>query len=181
MPQHLSQSRPYARSCFAVAVDAGDEAGWAEALDALAQVCSSPEIARLPGRPGVKRDALARLVLGAAADIATLPKGVDNLVGLLIENRRLALLTDIAVMFRRLWQAQSGRVPVEIQCAFELSKEQLQRLTAALHKRLGAEPDISVSLQPALGAGAVIRIGDDVLDASLRARLSNFAQCLAHA
>ncbi|MCA8837110.1 MAG: F0F1 ATP synthase subunit delta [Proteobacteria bacterium] len=181
MPQHLSQSRPYARSCFAVAAAASGEADWAQALDALAQVCSSPEIARLPGRPGVKRDALARLVLAAAGDITTLPKGVDNLVGLLIENHRLALLPDIAVMFRHLWQAQSGRVPVEIQSAYALSPEQLQRLTAALHKRLGAEPDVSVSLQPALGAGAVIRIGDDVLDASLRARLSSFGQCLAHA
>ena len=179
MPQYQSQSRPYARAALAVAAAEGAQQQWAEALDALAAVADHSHFTRLPGLPGVRAKQVAALAREAAADVAALPKGVGALVDMLAENGRLPLLPDIAAQYRLLWREQAGRVSVQIDCALELSEQQRERLRAALKKRLGAEPDISIETKAELGAGAVVRIGDEVIDASLRTRLQGFAQQLS--
>ena len=95
---------------------------------------------------------------------------------------RLELLPQVIQTAGRLWEERSGRVPVDIELAMETSDSLVQEMVGALRKKFDIEPVINTKINPDLIAGFVVRIGDQVLDASAR---SNFerarAGMIAHA
>ena len=72
----------------------------------------------------------------------------------------------------------AGRVHARVQTARELSAEQVERLKSALARRLGADVELEVELNPDLIGGVVVRVGDLLLDGSLRTQLHSLASSL---
>jgi F-type H+-transporting ATPase subunit delta len=177
MQEKLTQARPYAAAAFDFAVEHGDVDAWAATLDALARIVKDRNMAFLIGHPKVGHAQLMGIMdeLFGAGLSAPCRNFIDALVGA----ERLELAPEIATLFAEHRARAAGRVKVEVRSAYPLSTAEQGRIDAAIRARLGKDCEVESAVDPALIGGAVIRIGDSVIDLSLRGRLTALAQTLA--
>jgi F-type H+-transporting ATPase subunit delta len=169
-------ARPYARAAFAHAQAGGSLASWSKLLGAAAVGAEDPRVARLIGNPHVTGDELVDLLGGLSQQAAG--EGGRNFLRALAENRRLALLPEIATQFEKLRAEVEGVVDVEVVAAREIAPPQQKRLEAALAKRLGREVRMHTRIDESLIGGAIVHVGDLVIDGSLRGRLERLGSAL---
>jgi F-type H+-transporting ATPase subunit delta len=96
----------------------------------------------------------------------------------LARHGRLAILRDVARSAGELHLVRAGRVRVKVETANPLEPGLEGDVVNALRNRLGAEPVVSWSVNPDLIAGFVVRVGDQVVDASIRTQLENTRQAM---
>src|SRR5262249_15276772 len=125
------------------------------------------------GDPHVTPQQLADLVTGIAGP--GLEQHGRNFVQTLAENRRLAYLPEIAVLFDELKSAEEGIVDVTVTSAAPLHRKQRLALAEALSKKLKRQVRLTCETDGTLIGGAVLRAGDLVIDGSLRTRLERIA------
>ena len=171
-----TMSRPYAVAAFAQAQEEGKVQEWSDMLALLALVCEDATMKGLVANPKVNKAELQGLVLDVCGD--KLSDTGKNFARLLVANGRMGLAADIERQFASERAKMEGRREVSVTSAFELSDAQRDDIAGKVSKRLGAEVDLSVSVDPALIGGVVIRAGDLVIDASLRGRLAQLGQSL---
>ena len=183
-------ARPYARAAFSHAAQATGKgkgkgkgkqaeglAAWSRMLALLAEAARTQPMQRIMASPLLSAE-------DKAARFAQLMEGDLNdegrrLLALLAEHGRLALLPQVAALFENLRAQQEKTVEVSLVSAFEVSKKQAQELAAALTRKLKREVSLKTSLDPALLGGALVKVEDRVLDASLRGRLQKLSQALS--
>jgi F-type H+-transporting ATPase subunit delta len=173
MTDKTTIARPYARAAFAAAEAHGYLAAWSDALQTAASVVADPRVADLLGNPRVTFKQLADFVIGIGG--GKLGAQWDELVLTLAQNRRLALLPQIATLFDALKDEAEGVVDVTVTAATQLDAKQQEKLSAALTRRLKREVRLHSEVDAALIGGAVIRAGDLVIVGSLRTRLERMA------
>ena len=166
-------ARPYAKAAFEEARDRGQLAPWSEALRTGAAVISDSRVETLLGNPRVTPEEPAALVIGIVDQ--QLDEEGRNFVRTLADNRRLALLPEIATRFDELKSAAEGIVDVTVTSAAPLDHSEQRKLAGALERRLGHSVRLQCATDPALIGGAVLRAGDLVIDGSLRGRLERMA------
>lgn len=174
MSQALTLARPYARAAFAFARDAGTLAGWSDALGFAARVAADPAVAALLGNPKLTHSDAATLLAPDGADEA-----FSSFIGLLFDNRRLALLPEIAGLYDELRLEAERVVKARVTSATELPAAELEAIKAALKKRFGREVEVEPAVDASLIGGAVIDAGDVVIDGSLRGKLERLQATLA--
>jgi F-type H+-transporting ATPase subunit delta len=177
MADFSTTARPYARAAFELARDGGDYKAWGDALNAIAQLVSAPEVAGLVGNPALTRGDLANSLVAALS--GKLPAGPLNLLRLLVENGRVPAASAVAAQFEALRAEAEKRIEVEITSAATVDAPQQQALAAAIRQRLAREVDVSWKTDAALLGGAVIRAGDLVIDGSLSGELERLQTALS--
>ena len=176
MADRATIARPYARAAFAHAQATKDLAAWSKLLGAAAIGAQDTRVARLIGNPHVTGDELVDLLGGLSKQAAG--ESGKNFLRALAENRRLALLPEIAAQFEKLRADVEGVVDVEVIAAREIAAPQRKRLEAALAKRLGREVRMHTRIDGSLIGGAIVRAGDLVIDGSLKGRLERLGSAL---
>lgn len=101
-----------------------------------------------------------------------------NAIRLLAERRRLAVLPHLARGLERLTDEQAGVVRATVTTAAALPEDYFQKLKAQLEQSLGKRVSLERQIDPSLLGGVVTRIGDRVIDGSLRTRLQRMRQTL---
>lgn len=150
---------------------------WSERLAFLAQVVQDPDMARFLAdiaRPSEERTNRFLSVVSSELD----PQAV-NLVRLLGENGRLALLPEIAAQFALLRAQAEQRMTATVVSAFPLTESEINNIKAALNKRLNRSIDLITETDDSLIAGAIIRAGDLVIDGSMRGGIQKLATQLS--
>jgi len=94
------------------------------------------------------------------------------------ENGRLLVLPEVLQQFNTLRDALEATVDVEVTSAATLSDEQLNKISAAMEKRLSRKVKLNCKIDKSVMAGVVIRAGDLVIDGSIRSRLERLADVL---
>lgn len=178
MAELATIARPYARAAFGYAQAEGKLAQWSEALNVAAAVVTDPAAAKLLDHPRVTSTQLVELVTDVAG--ARFDDSTRNFVATLAQNRRLALLPEIAAMYETLRAEAESRADVEVISAAPLDTAQQDRLAAALKKRLQREVRLHCSVDPSLIGGAIVRSGDMVIDGSVKVRLARLAAEITH-
>jgi F-type H+-transporting ATPase subunit delta len=124
---------------------------------------------------GAKRDVLRKALSDKAP--ATFVRFIEKL----ISNRRQMIIPEIAIEYVNLVDDQQGRVHAMVTVAHALrngeASEFSQRLTASLGKEVVAH----MTVNPAILGGVIVRIGDTVMDGSVRRRLGTLRQALVNA
>ena len=133
----------------------------------LSGYLASPEV-----RLAVKRESMRRALEGRALPI------VAVFVDLLLRKKRLPLFADIVVEFEALVEKAQGVRRVQVVSAVALKKNEMERLEKALAKHLDAKIKVTTSVEPELLGGALVRIGDRVLDRSVRTLLETMSRQL---
>lgn len=133
--------------------------------------CASRELRILLSSPAVpaqqKRSIVARL-----GELLEFPRLVQNLILVLIHNRRTELLGGTLVQaVEEALDERMGRVRAEVSSALELLPEQKQRLEDELSRVAGKRVRCEYLVDPALVGGVLARIGSRVYDGSIRGRL----------
>jgi len=175
MSQALPLARPYARAAFALARDGGAYAPWSRALAFAARVAADPQVVDLLGSPKLTHaDAVSLLAIDGAGE------QVRSFLALLADNRRLALLPEIAGLFEELRTEAERVVKAHVTSATALGEGDLEGIKAALRKRFGREVEIETSVDASLIGGAVIDAGDVVIDGSLKGKLGRLQSALTN-
>lgn len=173
MSQALTLARPYARAAFAVARERGQAAAWSEALAFTAQAVALPDVAALLDDP--------RLDAARAAALLQPPSATPEFAAflqLLADNRRLALLPEVAGLYEQLRAEVEGRVQARMVAAVAPPDAEIEAVKAALKRRFQREVELEVAVDPALIGGAVIQAGDVVIDGSLKGKLARLQTAL---
>jgi F-type H+-transporting ATPase subunit delta len=167
----------YGRSLFEVASehDATDEireqlGQFADALDAdrdLAIFFFSPYFSVQE-----KKDGLAKLLDGAAETLV-------NFLELLVEKHRMPAIFRIRRRYDTLWEQAHRVLPVQIATAVALDEGVARQLGEQIEKTTGQRVELTASVDPDIVGGIVLRVGNSILDASIRNRLENLRKAVA--
>lgn len=175
MSQALTLARPYARAAFSLAQDEGGFDAWSKALDVAARIAAEPAAASLLGNPALRQaDAIALLAGDEAGDSA-----FARFVAMLFDNRRVALLPEIAGLYEQLRADAERIVKARVTSAASLADAELERIKDALRRRFGREVEVTTAIDESLIGGAVIDAGDVVIDGSLKGKLARLQGALA--
>jgi F-type H+-transporting ATPase subunit delta len=101
-----------------------------------------------------------------------------NFLIVLAENGRLALLPNISEIFELLKAEYEKTINVEVTSAYEVSSEETEKLSDALHKKLQREVNLTTHVDESLLGGVVIKAEDSVIDGSVRGKLRKLSQAL---
>jgi F-type H+-transporting ATPase subunit delta len=96
-----------------------------------------------------------------------------NFLKLLVDKRRIDILSDIEGCYRDLMDNALKKVRVKVKTAFPLTGELSDRLQMGLETLTGKEVEMTVQEDPALLGGIVVRVGDTLYDGSIRTQLNN--------
>jgi F-type H+-transporting ATPase subunit delta len=167
----------YARALFEVAREHGklDElreqlAQFADALEQnreLAVFFFSPYFSTKE-----KQDSLGRLLDGADEELL-------NFLSLLIEKHRMPVIFRIRAEYERLWDEENRTLPVEITSAIELDQATTESLGKKIGERAGRKVTLAAHVDPNILGGIVVRVGNSILDASIRNRLEQLRRHVA--
>jgi F-type H+-transporting ATPase subunit delta len=178
MAELTTIARPYAQAIFELAQSEGTLAQWSDMLALAAAVAGDPQIVALIDSPQLTEAQLSELVTGICGD--RLDAHGRNVIRLLAENHRLAVLPEIARLYEQRRSQAEGAVHAELISAFAPTAEQQKAVIEALKKRLGRDIQLQCSVDAALLGGAVVRAGDLVIDGSVRGRLARLGTALSH-
>jgi len=177
MSETLTLARPYARAAFESARASNALAAWSDKLAFAAQVIGDARVRAIVGDPRLSNAGLVNLLLpqDEAADAP-----FARFLGLLVDNRRVSLLTDIAALFEELKRESERVLRVTLRSASEIPATQAEAIKVALKKRFAREIDMQQRIDPSVIGGAVIDAGDVVIDGSVRGRLARLESALMH-
>lgn len=172
MAETATIARPYAEALFRVASEssAGNLGAWSELVSEMGQVAANPEMKAVADDPNVPGDKLVELFLSVLK--SPVNDEARRFVQLLVDNDRLSAMPEIAEQFHALKNAREGSADVEIASAFPLEGTTLEELVAALERKFGRKLVPTVHVDPSLIGGVRVKVGDEVLDTSVRARLA---------
>jgi F-type H+-transporting ATPase subunit delta len=176
-------ARRYAEAVFELARRDGTTDAWLVALEAAAHVLGSDEVLHIVENPAIPSQDRLRAVhtaLGAESLAAVVGGQLDNLVALLVERRRLAQLPAVAREYARLVERQRGVVGAVVTSAVPLTADETAAVLAKVEAMTGTSVSLTAEVDPAIIGGLTVRVGDRLLDASVRGRLERLrAQLLA--
>ena len=170
-------ARRYAEAAFEIARRDDSVERWLAQLDHAAAAVTDPTVMRRlenPRVPLAERHAALVSVLGS-----DLQAQVANLIGLLLRRRRLDALPGIAREFRRLHNRAAGIVEATATSAAQLDQAEVDALRARLEQISGARVELELNVDPALLGGVQVRLGDRLIDGSVRGRLERLRTRLA--
>src|SRR5712691_4645405 len=116
--------------------------------------------------PSRKRAVIARVTepMGVA-------KAVRNFLFIVIDHRRIHDFSSIVDAFEALIEERLGLVRADVSSARELTEFERSRLEAQLSRLAGKQAKLRFTIEPALIAGVVARVGSTVYDGSVRGQL----------
>ena len=167
----------YARALFQVAKEHGDLDGvreqiaqFADALDAergLQTFFFSPYFSTEE-----KKDGLHKAIDGA-------DDAVMNFLELLVEKHRMPAIFRIRRAYDAMWREENKMLPVQLTSAIALDDETVASLGRTIGERTGRKVDVSAQVEPDILGGIILRVGNSILDASIRNRLEQLRKQVA--
>ena len=162
----------YALAVFELAQETQAVEALGQDLQTLKQMLAeSADLRRLVEAPVFAREEQAkalRALLGAMdANKLTL-----RFVLLLCSKRRLFLLSDAIRDYEALVAKLKGEIEADVTSAHPLSDAQTASLKAALKEKFGRDPLLTAKVDPTLLGGLVVKVGSQMIDSSLRAKLN---------
>jgi F-type H+-transporting ATPase subunit delta len=101
-----------------------------------------------------------------------------NFLKLLVDKRRIGILSDIECCYRELMDNALKKVMVKVTTAFPLTGETSERLQKGLEALTGKQVEMSVLEDASLLGGVVVRVGDKLYDGSIRTQLNSIGNLL---
>ncbi|MBX9585920.1 MAG: F0F1 ATP synthase subunit delta [Gammaproteobacteria bacterium] len=176
MSEARTVARPYAEAALHFATQNGTTLEWSNQLALLSAISSNELAKELIKDPRISLEQQVELFSDVA--VSVLDENGRNFVQLLAEYRRLILLPEIFQEYQRLLAEQERQITAEVRTAQPLTDEQIAQMSAALKKRFDSAVIIKAVIDESLLGGALIQIGDLVIDGSLRGRLTSMAAAL---
>jgi F-type H+-transporting ATPase subunit delta len=105
----------------------------------------------------------------------------ENFIEALIERHRMPAIFRIRARFDELWDEEKKLLPVLVTSAVKLDEAVVKSLGDRIGEQVGREVQLSTEIQPDIIGGIVLRVGNVILDASIRNRLNQLRKQVAQA
>lgn len=174
MAELSTLARPYAEAVFRLAKEKNALGEWSGRLATLAAIVADAQMQAVIADPNISSARAAELI----GSIAGADEAGKNLLNVLAANDRLTLLPEIAAQYEVLKAEAEGVLEATIVSAQAMSDAQKAELMAALKAKFGRDVEATVEVDESLIGGAVITVGDQVIDGSVRGRLQKMAAAL---
>jgi ATP synthase F1 delta subunit len=106
---------------------------------------------------------------------------VENFLALLIENHRMPVLFRVRREFDQMWREVNKLLPVQITSAVELDTAVTEQIGDEIGRQTGRTVELTSTVDPDVLGGLVVRVGNSILDASIRTRLERLRKQVARA
>ena len=176
--KNLTIARRYAKALLIIGKEDGQAETYGKELDGFTKMMSEKkELAQaivnpIYGASGRKK------VLETVVGKVGVSKVVASFLLLLFDKGRIDFLSDINSFYQKLADELKGVLRASLVSASALSSETVEKIRTTLSKRTGKDIILQVEQDPGLIGGIVTRIGDLVLDGSIRTQLLNMRESL---
>jgi F-type H+-transporting ATPase subunit delta len=162
----------YATAMFDLAKEEGALAALETDIDALdAALDQSADFAAVIASPILTRDAQGKAISAVAAAMG-LNVITSNALALMASKRRLFVLPQLVAALRDLIAAEKGEMTAEVTAATALTDAQVAALSKALSAAVGKDVKLKLAVDEALIGGLVVKVGSQMIDTSIRAKLN---------
>lgn len=172
-------ARVYAKSLFEVAKEKGTLDVVREQVGQFSEALSdNPELSTFFFSPyfstAEKKDGLEKAVSDADPTVL-------NVLELLLENHRMPAIHRLRREYDRLWDEENKLLPVDITSAVALDEDVVRRLGDQIGEQTGRKVQLNAHVDPDVLGGIILRVGNQILDASIRNRLDQLRRSVAKA
>lgn len=119
-----------------------------------------------------KEDGLKKMLLDVDPTVL-------NFLELLVEKHRMPAIMRIRRVYDRMWERENKVLPVQITSAVQLDPQVVQHLGDTIGEQTGQRVELTADVQPDILGGIVLRVGNQILDASIRNRLEHLRRQVA--
>ena len=176
MAELITVARPYAVAIFRLAKESNTLPLWSDVLAQLAVISGNELALEVVANPKFSVAQVKELLLGLLGGQQSAE--VQNFIDAVLENRRFTALAAVAELFEEYKAADAGEIDASIESAFALTDAQVADLSATLSQQLHRKLTAQVSVNPELIGGVKVTVGDLVVDASVRGKLTALASSL---
>jgi F-type H+-transporting ATPase subunit delta len=177
MAEKTTIARPYAKAVFDLAQGESKLGEWSETLQLLSAIAADADFSAIASNASIANEKIVELIISITGD--NLVAGSEGLIKLLVENKRLNVLSEIVEMFEGLRAEAEKTIEAEVVSAFEVDAAAQGKIKAALKSRLGREVTLTCKIDKSLIGGAIVRAGDLVIDGSAAAQLKSLASAMS--
>jgi F-type H+-transporting ATPase subunit delta len=165
-------AKRYAKAIFTIGQEQGNYEQYHEVLQGLAGLfAETPEFADALTNPLYPMEVKEKVMTGIVASM-----GVDTVMGnflnLLVQKKRAGILPEIADAYKTMVDEAKNISHGNVISAVELSDELKANIQTVLEKLTGKKVELSTSVDPSIIGGMVAKVGDLVLDGSIKTQLA---------
>ena len=121
-----------------------------------------------------KKDGLGRLLDDVDPVVA-------NFLAVLVENHRMPVIFRVRRDFESLYEQENQLLPVTITSAVTLDEATVKSIGDTIGRQTGQQVELTANVDPDVLGGLIVRVGNSILDASIRNRLENLRRSVARA
>ncbi len=171
-------AKRHAQAVFEIAVERNELDKWRSDLELLAGVFENAELLPLLESPKIRFEDKADVIIKNMTGVGDM---AFNLAKLLIQKRNVRIMPQIAQEYRVLMDRHQGIEHAEVTTAAAMDAAMEASFKDNLAKITGSKIELSAKVDPDIIGGFVARVGDKVIDGSVRNRLQNLKQNIAQA
>lgn len=177
MATSRGSARRYAEAAFQIALRDGTVEVWLSDLERAAETLGREDALRVLANPAVPYEARADLAERITA--GQVSAQALNLVRLLLRRGRIDLLAGVMAEFQKLHRRREGITEATIVSAATLGPTEEEALRTRLTELTGGRVVMDFSVDPSILGGVIVRLGDRLIDGSVRGRLERLRSRLA--
>ena len=168
----------YATALFGLARDEQQIDAVSRSLDSIeAATAESADFRALVTSPLIGRADAGKTIRALVPSLGLDPI-TGRFLGVLADNGRLAELKSVIRIVRELASDHRGETKAEVTSAYPLGDDQIAALKSKLKARVGRDVSIDLHVDPALLGGIIVRLGSQMIDASIRTKLNTLATAM---
>lgn len=171
-------AKRYAKALFELAQSEGRLEECMEELKGLERLLDEvPEFERVFKSP-IYPEEVKRQILNAIKERSEMSPLLSRFLELLIEKRRTDYLRDIVRVYEKLYDEYNNIVRAEVTAATDLDERVIEKIASSLKEMVGKTVIVEFRKDPDLIGGVIAKVGDLVLDGSVRTQLRNIKETL---
>jgi F-type H+-transporting ATPase subunit delta len=171
-------AKRYAKALLTLGREDGNYEKYGEELDQFVAFWEgTPEFADAASNPLYAKDN-RKIICSAVVDKMGLSPVFKSLLDLMLEKNRVSIIPDVQNLYQKLLDEMANISRAEVASATPLSEEAVEAIRGSLEKATGSSVVIETEVDPELIGGVVARVGDFVLDGSVRTQLASIKETL---
>lgn len=169
--------RRYAQAIFQLALERGELEEWRRDIETMTSAISGQDTVVFLESPSLSAKEKQEVIKKLLPSLSTLGA---NFLALIAQHRGVALLPRVQESLQQMFDEHQGIIRATATTAVNLSDSEKERIQISLKERWEREVALDTRADPSIIGGMVIRVGDTVIDGSIRGRLTALRLSLQH-